>query len=320
MPAHHICILGGTGFVGSQLCQKLVKQGHQLKLLCRRLGDRRHLALLPGVTMVEADIHQPDQLLEHFIGCDVVINLTGILFEQGNNSFQRVHAELPGKIADVCQQRGIRRVLHMSALNAKADAPSRYLQSKAAGEEALHNNSALDVTSFRPSVIFGRRDSFFNKFASLLSLSPLMMPLPGAYARFAPVHVSDVARAFVDTLDNKQAYGQRLELCGPKQYSLLELINYLKQQQRMCCKKVLPLGPGLTSLIAKILQFVPGKPLTPDNVLSMQCDSLCAGNWPELLSFQPSTLEAIVPSYLGKDRRQEKLQRCRRMAGRDQER
>ena len=319
MSSHHICILGGTGFVGSQLCQKLVKQGHRLKLLCRRRGDRRHLTLLPGVTIIEADIHQPEQLLTHFAGCDVVINLTGILFEQGKNTFQRVHAELPGKIAAACQQLGIRRVLHMSALNAATDAPSHYLQSKAAGEQALHSANDLDVTSFQPSVIFGRRDSFFNKFAALLGNSPLLMPLPGSYARFAPVYVEDVARTFVETLDDKHSFGQHLELCGPKQYTLLELVNYIKQQRGMHCKVVLPLGPGLTSLMAKLLQFAPGKPLTPDNVLSMQCDSVCASNWPELLSFQPSSVEAVVPHYLGQLRRQERLQRDRRSAGRDKD-
>ncbi len=319
MNKHRICLLGGTGFVGSQLCQKLVKQGHSLKLLCRRPDERRHLALLPNVSLVEADIHQQDGLDKHLVGCDVVINLTGILNEQGKRSFQQVHAELPAKIAMACRRNGIRRILHMSALNAAIDAPSRYLQSKATGEEALHNFEELDVTSFRPSVIFGRYDSFFNKFATLLRNTPLVMPLPGAYARFAPVYVGDVADAFVRSIDHKQTYGQRYNLCGPKAYTLLELLNYLQQQTGRNRRLIIPLGPGLTAFMAMLMQYMPGKPLTPDNVRSMACDSVCDGPWPDVFGFTPHSIDAIVPNYLGTLRYQVKLDNERRHAARDKE-
>ncbi|MEO5703230.1 MAG: complex I NDUFA9 subunit family protein, partial [Gammaproteobacteria bacterium] len=187
-----VCLLGGTGFVGHHLIRQLTESGYRLRILTRRRERNRDLLVLPNVDLVEADIQDEQVLTRQFMGCDAVINLVGILNEKGSNGsgFRRAHVELPRKILQACLASGVTRVLHMSALNADADkGSSHYLRSKGAGEDLLHSMQGLRVTSFRPSVIFGPGDSFFNRFATLLKLSPLFFPLACPNARFAPVYV-----------------------------------------------------------------------------------------------------------------------------------
>ncbi|MEW5757629.1 MAG: complex I NDUFA9 subunit family protein [Pseudomonadota bacterium] len=317
MKKRTICILGGTGFVGSHLINELAKQGHRVRVLARRPERARHLLVYPNVAVVEANIHDGQQLKNQFSGCDTVINLVGILNESGKGGFQHVHAELPRKVVNACREAGVRRLLHMSALHADAqNGPSEYLRSKGAGEAAVLGAQDLDVTVFCPSVIYGQGDSFFNRFASLLRLSPLVMPLAGSYARFAPIYVGDVVQCYVRALDNKATFGQRYDLCGPKTYTLKELVAYTAQQIGVC-RKVIPLGPGMSSFMASVLGILPGKLLTKDNVRSMSVDSVCNGDFPAVFDLHPTSLEAVVPRYLGSKERQKMYQSFRRNAGRD---
>jgi NADH dehydrogenase len=213
-----------------------------------------------------------------------------------------VHVALPHRIAQTCRNLGVKRLLHMSALNADAkQGASRYLQSKGEGEDLVHAaaGDTLQVTSFRPSVIFGPGDHFFNQFAGLLKTAPGVLPLPCPNARFAPVFVGDVVQAFCTALDNKASYGRRYELCGPRAYTLRELITYTAGVLGVR-RLILGLPDSLSRLQAQVMQWLPGKPFTPDNYRSLQVDAVCRGAFPALFDISPASVESVVPYYLGK--------------------
>jgi len=201
----------------------------------------------------------------------------------------------------VCRETGVPRLLHMSALQAARTAPSHYLRTKALGEEAVHRAEGPDfhVTSFRPSVIFGPGDGFLNRFAGLLRFVPGFFPLACPGARFQPVYVEDVVRAFADSLDNHKTFGQRYDLCGPQIYTLREIVEYVAKllDKRVC---VVGLPDGLSWLQAAMLEFAPGKPFSLDNYRSLQVDSVCEKGFPEVFGITPARLEEIAPGYLKK--------------------
>ena len=212
---HKILLIGGTGFVGRHLARVLVDAGVQVTIPTRRYEKNRDITMLPSVILVEADINEDGVLEGLATGKDAVINLVGILHDLNpaipyGKGFAAAHVELPKKIVAACKAAGVKRLLHMSALHAGKKAPSEYLRSKAAGEEVVAN-SGLVTTIFRPSVIFGARDSFINTFAKLLRAFPIM-PLGGANARFQPVSVADVVNAFVQSYA-APAWKVRLTTC-----------------------------------------------------------------------------------------------------------
>ncbi len=293
-----ICLLGGTGFVGQHLTASLVTHGYQARLLSRHPQRHREPRVLPGVEVLKADVHQAEQLQKHFQGCDAVINLVGILNESGNDGggFRVVHRDLPEKVVNACQAAGIKRLLHMSALNA-GKGRSHYLRSKGEGESLVRETGNLEVTVFRPSVIFGKGDSFFNQFAGLLKMSPCCFPLACGGSRFAPVWVGDVTQAFIRALEDPETIGQAYDLCGPRVYSLTELVSYTAEQIGVK-RKIIPLGDKLSRLQARVFDHIPGKPFSTDNYLSLQTDSVCGHNGCADLDISPQSVEAIVPGYL----------------------
>jgi NADH dehydrogenase len=290
----NILVLGGSGFVGRAICNKLVMAGHSVTVPTRKRDNARALFPLPSVTVIEADIYDAATLAQLARGKDAVINLVGIL----NGNFERAHVTVTENAIAAGKAAGVARYLHMSALGAAADAPSLYQQTKARAEVAVRASS-LDYTIFAPSVIFGRGDSFLGKFASMVSFLPPLMPmmLPGASARFQPVWIDDVARAFVAAIADESSYGQRYELVGPKAYTLKELVAYvmaLTDHKR----PIIGLPGFATSMLAGVLQFVPTQPLTPDNVKSMSVDNVSGATFPAFAG-TASALEDIVPGYLG---------------------
>jgi NADH dehydrogenase len=228
-----------------------------------------------------------------------VINLVGILNEGGGESFRRAHYELPLSVLAACQAAGVGRLLHMSALNADAKrGTSEYLKTKGAAEDYLHANAgAVAVTSFRPSVIFGPDDSFFNRFATLLKI-PGPFPLACPKARFAPVYVGDVAEAFARSLDDPATFDQRYDLCGPRVFTLRELVDYTAQAMG-ARKPIVELNDALSRLQAKVLGLLPGRPFTMDNYRSMQMDSVCGNDGLDRLGITPTDVDVIVPYVLG---------------------
>lgn len=315
-----VCLVGGTGFVGHHIANDLVARGHRVRVLTRRRERHKDLLVYPTLELVETNVHYVSDLSAAFEGCDAVINLAGILNERGGGgaSFRDVHADLPRKVIEACGYNRIRRLLHMSALNAAIDAPSAYLRSKAEGEEAVRGaiRAGMEVTIFRPSVIFGPDDSFFNRFATLLRMSPLVFPLACPDARFAPVFVDDVALAFVGSIADKRTFGESYDLCGPREYTLHELVEYTASCAGLA-RRVIPLSDRLSRLQAQVLERVPGKPFSLDNYHSLQVDSVCAGgNGFEALGIEPRHLEAQVPRYLTRRNRSALLNRLRGSAGR----
>jgi NADH dehydrogenase len=301
MALHKICLLGGTGFVGKRLAARLSGVGHDVVILTRHAVRHRDLLVLPTARLAEGDVHDAEFLRQQFEGKDTVINLIGILNEKGRSGkgFARAHAELPEKVVLACRETGVTRLLHMSALHAARTAPSQYLRTKALGEEAVHRAEGPDfhVTSFRPSVIFGPGDGFLNRFAGLLRQTPGVFPLACPGARFQPVYVEDVVCAFAESLDNHKTFGQRYDLCGPKVYTLREIVEYVAKliNRRVC---VVGLPDGLSWLQAATLEFMPGKPFSLDNYRSLQVDSVCEKGFPEVFGITPTSLDEIAPTYV----------------------
>lgn len=302
MSIKHIAILGGTGFVGRSLCNRLSEEGYKLKILTRNREDNRSdLIILPNLELVQTDIHDLKKLEMHLAGCDVVINLIGILNERGNNGkgFRHVHVELVEKLIEACGKVGIKRLLQMSALNADAEnGESHYLQTKGEAEDLLHSkNIGINVTSFRPSIIFGENDSFFNKFATLLKMTPLFFPLACHATKFSPVYLLDVIEIMTRALNDPESYNKKFQLCGPRIYTLRELVNYTSQTLGLK-RKIISLNNMLSRVQAAIFDFVPGKPFSTDNYLSARTDSLCECDDFARYQIKTTTIESIVPQYL----------------------
>jgi NADH dehydrogenase len=315
MRIKQVCVLGGSGFVGSAIVSQLDEAGYEVKVLARRREACKHLILLPNVQVVDCDVMDDAALANEIKGTDAVINLIGILHESKKVTFKAIHAELPKRIAAICKKLGIKRLLHMSALQAGKKAPSAYLRSKAAGEAAVMAQAEqLQVTIFRPSVIFGRGDNFLNLFASLVKYLPAVV-LAKPDARFQPIWVEDVARAFVSSLENTATYGQSYDLGGPRIYSLRELVQFVAF---VLGKKrtIVGLNDQLSYMQARALELLPIKLMTRDNIDSMQVDSVTMGDFPKAFGFKPTAMEAVVPEYLADDTPRAAYDRFRSMAGR----
>ena len=314
MQISKVCILGGTGFLGHHLSASLAAQGVACRIPCRHPQRHRDLKLLPGCEPLAVDIFDAEALARALEGCQAAVNLVGILNPSGGASFRRLHIELVDILVDACRVAGVRRLLHMSALHADAShGKSEYLRSKGEGENRAHTagGAIAAVTSFRPSVIFGPGDSFFNRFASLLRLSPGFFPLACPDARFAPVYVGDVAAAFARCLDDPATFSQHYDLCGPRAFSLRELVAYTADNIGRPTR-ILGLGDAASRLQARLLGILPGKPFTVDNYLSLQTDSLCAENGLQALGISPRDIDALVPLYLGGQAQRQRYQALRR--------
>jgi NADH dehydrogenase len=290
-----IVVAGGSGFVGDHVVAKLSGAGHDVVVLTRRRERARHLLLLPTERVVEVDPYDPGALTHWTRHATAAINLVGVLHQRGRDTFERVHVEFVRTFTAACRGAGVPRFVQMSALGASADAPSAYLRSKAAGE-AVVAESGLAWTVFRPSVVFGRGDSFLTLFARLAQVFPLI-PLACPQARFQPVFVGDVAACFAQAVVDDETIGMRYGLCGPKAYTLEELVGYVADISGHP-RSILPLGPALANLQARVMEWLPGPLLTRDNLASMQQDSVCEGPFPAEFGIDPAPVEAIAPEYL----------------------
>ena len=305
LPYPNVLVLGGTGFVGSHIVAQLVASGHRVIVPTRRADRAKHLSVLPTVEVAQADIHNDAALAALMQRADAVINLVGILHSRPaiggaayGPDFARAHVDLPKRIAALCIANDVSRCLHMSALGADVNGPSMYLRSKAAGESEALSHPQIATTIFRPSVIFGEGDAFLNLFAQLQRWFPVL-PLGGADARFQPIYVEDVARAFVNALGNQNTFGKTYELAGPKVYSLCELVQ-LAGQYAGHARPVIGLPAGLARLQAFFLELAPGGPImSRDNLDSMKKDNVANGPIAPELGIVPEPLEAIASQYLG---------------------
>lgn len=322
MRHQNILVLGGSGFVGGHVVSALVADGRQVTVPTRRAVSAKRLLLLPTVDVIQADLADDKTLRDLMRRKTAVINLVGILHGD-EKAFTTAHAELPRRVVAACRATGVSRLIQMSAIGAASDAPSLYLRSKAAGEAVVDaaavptgSTPPLAVTIFRPSVVFGPDDRFLNLFATMQRWLPVV-PLAGATARFQPVSVHDVARAFVAAIDDDESFGRTYELAGPHVYTLADLVRFAGAHRpggRGRPRPIVSLPTGLARLQAAFLELAPGPTLmSRDNLKSMQKPNVAAGTLPGLvdLGIVPTPLDAEAPAYLERRNRRAHLDRLR---------
>lgn len=310
-----ILILGGTGFVGSHLCEKLAEGAYRTTVLTRRSASAKHLQMLPMVDVVEGSAYDAATLTPLLAEHDAVVSLVAILHGT-EAAFDKAHVQLPSALVKACDAAGQRRIVHISSLGADINAPSMYQRSKARGEAVLFN-SGLDISVLRPSVIFGADDKFLNTFASLQKFLPFI-PLAGSTARFQPVWVEDVSMALVKCLEDKSTIGKTFEACGPEIFTLKQLVQ-LAGQYTGNDKPVFGLPDVLARVQAALMELAPGEPImSRDNLDAMKVDNIASGKLPGLqaLGITPSALSAVAPFYLGAQGLRSGLTAKRKTAGR----
>ena len=290
-------VLGGTGFVGRHVCERLSWLGHTITVPTRRATSGRSVQMIPGVSVVQADVRDAQQLQRLVRGQDAVINLVAIL-HGSEQEFEQVHVHLPTQLAQACAHENVRRLVHISALGADIHGPSRYQRSKGRGEQALlaaAQRDHLALTMLRPSVIFGKDDQFINLFAKLQRVFPVM-PLAGARTRFQPVWVQDVAQAIVHALTHPETAGEIYELCGPDVFTLRELVE-LAGRWVARSRPVLPLPHSVGWMQALMMEWLPGPTLmSRDNLASMQVDNVATARLPGLRALgvhEPMTMTRV---------------------------
>lgn len=314
MDIESVCIIGGSGFVGGAIAEQAAFNGLRVRVVTRSAPRARRLTVLPTVEVAVADPNDERALERCLDDMDAAINLVGILAPSGRSTFRSSHVELPRKVAQACRNAGVRHLLHMSALAASPSGPSEYLRTKAEGEAEVRKAAGeLEWTIFRPSVIFGEGDRFLNMFATLVKLFPVI-PLGGSQAKFQPIWVEDVARAFVGALGSPRAFGQAYDLCGPRVYTLEELVRFVADTLGSK-RAIVSLPPAAASLQATMLEMLPGKLMTRDNLKSMSVANVCGGNFPDF-GFEPAPLEAVAPAYLRGTDSRSRYDRYRHYAGR----
>jgi uncharacterized protein YbjT (DUF2867 family) len=306
MKLNRAAILGGSGFIGRYVVNRLAERGVILAVGGRNAAEAKHLRLkgdVGSVGLVNIGIDNERMLPAFLAGNEALINCVGILREHGRQRFDAVHHTAPARLARLAREAGIERFIHISAIGADPRSPSAYASSKAAGEKAVQD-AFPTVTILRPSVVFGPEDQFFNKFAAMATMSPALPLIGGGETRFQPVYVGDVAEAVIRCLDDPATAGRTYELGGPKIYTfraLLELLLAEIRRKRM----LIDLPFGLASLQARLMSILPNPPLTPDQVELLKSDNIVSGGALSLqtLGVTPTPVEAILPTYLDRFRR-----------------
>lgn len=307
MTGELITIFGGSGFIGRHLIRKLAKQGARVRAAVRNpnlAGYLKPMGDIGQIVPVQANIRYESSVVRAVRGADTVINLVGILHESGPQKFAAVQAQGAGLIARAAWDAGVRKLVHVSAIGADANSRSQYAQSKAAGE-ALVRESFPGATILRPSIVFGPEDDFFNRFAALARLLPVLPLIGGGRTRFQPVYVGDVADAIVNAINDPRSDANTYELGGPHIYTfrqLLELVLAETQRRRL----LLPAPFWLARLQAAVLQLLPSPLLTVDQVRLLETDNVVQEGAPGLAGLgvtHPSSVELILPAYLHRFRR-----------------
>jgi nucleoside-diphosphate-sugar epimerase len=277
MAYSNFILLGGSGFIGKQLAFALANRGYTVTIPCRRPHRNKDLLVHPNIRVIEANVFDSDQLDSLCQNQHAMVNLIGILHERKRDDFRRVHIDFIKTLVDACTRHNIKRFLHLSALGAdQGTGTSRYLRSKGEGENLLHTfgQRDLQVTSFQPSVVFGKNDQFINQFAAILKLCFGFFPLACAQSKLAPVYVGDLVEKIVNSIDDKSTHSQRYPVCGPEVFSLKQILELIVKAMDSSCR-IVPLGNTASKLQARVLQNLPGKLFTMDNYRSLQTPSVC---------------------------------------------
>lgn len=300
-------IFGGTGFLGRHTVKKIAEAGITLRIASRspsRANVLRTAGVVGQVVPMAVDPYDDRMLAAAVDGADIVINLIGVLRDSGKKSnFQRTQAELPGRIAAAAARAGVKRVVHISAIGADPTSKSRYAASKGEGEQALRAAFA-DATILRPSIVFGPEDEFFNRFAKIASFAPVLPMIGDGKTRFQPVWVGDVAQAIANSIADDRTRGRTYELGGPTAHSFAELMQLLLKQARFD-KPLLPIPFFIAELLAKCTGWLPGAPLTIDQIEMLKRESVVGPSAATLrdLGIEPASMELILPTYLDRYRK-----------------
>jgi len=305
MSARLVTVFGGSGFVGRHLVRALAKDGWRVRVACRRPDLAGHLQPLGAVGQihaVQANLRYRKSIAAAVQGADAVVNLVGILNESGRQKFSTVQAQGARFVAEEAAKAGITNFVQLSAIGANAQSASDYARTKAEGEAAVLA-AVPSAVVLRPSIIFGPEDQFFNRFANLARFTPALPLIGGGETKFQPVYVGDVAEAALKALDGKAKPGTVYELGGPETRSFKALLEYILTvtgRKRL----LLPLPFALAKFKASILECLPGKLLTVDQVTLLETDNVVSaaakaeGRTLEGLGIEPTSFEAIVPTYL----------------------
>ena len=297
-------VFGGSGFIGRYVVQRLAQRDFIVRVAVRDPVAAGFLKPMGGVGQIvplAAPVTDDAAVHRALDGASLAVNLVGILAEHRAGDFDRVHHQGAGRVARLAAKAGVRRLVHVSAIGADPASPSAYGRSKAAGELAVRQEFP-GATILRPSLVFGPEDAFFNRFAALARLSPVMPVIAGA-TRFQPVYVGDVADAVLAALERPDAAGAIFELGGPQVVTFRTLLAaILKMTGRP--KPLVDIPPGLARLQARFAEMVPGKPFTRDQLLMLQRDAVVAAGMPGLteLGILPTPMDLVVPGYLARFR------------------
>jgi uncharacterized protein YbjT (DUF2867 family) len=306
MRIRRTAVLGGSGFIGRYIVQRLAARGDVIPVGCRHAEEAKFLKPLGNVGQIATlnlAIGDGELLPAFLAGNDALVNCVGILRESGSQTFERVHHTGPARLARLAREAGIERFVHISAIGADPRSPSAYARTKAAGEAAVRD-AFPTVTILRPSVVFGPEDQFFNRFAAMATISPVLPVIGGGHTRFQPVYVGDVADAVLKCLDDPVTAGRTYELGGPKVYTFRELIELLLGEIRRK-RVVVDLPFGLAAFEARLMSILPTPPLTPDQVELLKRDNVVSSGAMTLaaLGITPTAVEGILPTYLDRFRR-----------------
>ncbi|MEM9468537.1 MAG: complex I NDUFA9 subunit family protein [Pseudomonadota bacterium] len=300
-----ICLFGGSGFIGRRICQELAAQGHSIRIATRDPKNAQSIdahGSVDKINIVECEYDEVS-IQQAIQGCDIVINLVGILYEKGQNTFQRIHTDLPEKIAKACKTQKIKTFIHLSALGIDIS-ESQYAASKLSGEKALLKEFPKAVI-LRPSIVFGSDDNFFNMFADLSKLLPALPLIGGGKTKFQPVYVGDIADAITNIISQKDVQlsdveGQVFELGGPDVESFKQLFDRLLEETNRR-RFLMPLPFPVAKIQAMVMSLAPKPLLTPDQVASLKSDNIVSKSSKTLnnLGVAPTSMDKILPTYLG---------------------
>ena len=296
-----IAIFGAGGFLGKHLMRELTKLDYRIKVATRNPYLKGYLKPLgsPGqIELFKTNIFNPKDVKNILENCDIVINLVGILYENKNQKFNEIHSEFPNMLSNLCNEIGIRNLVHVSALGIKEKHSSIYMQSKFKGEKNIQENFKPSVI-LRPSVVFGPEDKFFNTFASLAQFSPALPLIGGGKTKFAPIYVGDVAKAIVKALELNNSEPKVYELGGPENYSFKELMEILLTEIKKK-RLLIPIPFGFAKFQSYFLQMMPNPLLTPDQVELLKHNNIVSGEHPNLkdLGITGTPIQSILSKYI----------------------
>ena len=296
-----IAIFGAGGFIGKHLMRLLTELDYRVKIATRNPFTKGYLKPLgnPGqIELFKTDIFKSDDVKRVLNNCDFAINLVGILNETKKKKFEQIHSHFPFLLSSLCNEIGIKNLVHVSALGVKEEHTSKYMQSKLSGEKNIKDNFKPSII-LRPSVVFGPEDKFFNTFASLAQFSPILPLIGGGKTKFAPIYVNDVAKTIVKVLELNNAEPKTYELGGPENFSFKELMEILLIEIKKK-RLLLNLPFNFAKFNSYFLQMMPNPLLTPDQVELLKYDNIVSGEYPTLkdLGIDGKTIQSILPKYI----------------------